>query len=71
MKYAHEDKLRRINGDIRPFGVHEISLGNAKYFLEEDEEAIIREVLVELKPQPANKKIRKASTRTRNKMVRV
>ena len=70
MKYAHEGKIRRINGDVRPFGVHEISFGDAKYFLEEDEEAVIKDVLAELKIQPKNKKSNKFATRTQNKKVR-
>lgn len=33
MKYVKDGKQRRINGDIHPFGVHEVGLSDARYYL--------------------------------------
>lgn len=33
MKYVKDGKQKRINGDVKPFAVHEIGLKDAKYFL--------------------------------------
>jgi len=32
IKYVKDGKQRRINGDIRPFGVHEVKYEEARYF---------------------------------------
>jgi hypothetical protein len=32
IKYMKDGKQRRINGDIRPFGVHEVKYEEARYF---------------------------------------
>jgi ABC-type lipopolysaccharide export system ATPase subunit len=32
IKYVKDAKQRRINGDIRPFGVHEVKYEEARYF---------------------------------------
>ena len=37
LKYMHNGKQRRVEGEIRPFGVHEIHLEQAKFFLSDNE----------------------------------
>jgi hypothetical protein len=33
LKYIENDKQKRIDGDVKPFGVHEIKFNDAQYFL--------------------------------------
>jgi hypothetical protein len=33
LKYIENGKQKRIDGDVKPFGVHEIKFNDAKYFL--------------------------------------
>jgi hypothetical protein len=33
LKYIENDKKKRIDGDVKPFGVHEINFNDAQYFL--------------------------------------
>lgn len=42
MKYVKDGKQRRINGDIKPFGVHEVSCNDARILLNKEEIAAIK-----------------------------
>jgi hypothetical protein len=33
LKYIENDKQKRIDDDVKPFGVHEVKFNDAQYFL--------------------------------------
>jgi hypothetical protein len=47
LKYIENGKQRRIDGDVKPFGVHEIKFDDAQYFLPKPAETANKESMLE------------------------
>lgn len=52
MKYVKDGKQRRINADIKPFGVHEMSHYDARYFFTKEELTALKGLVAEQNPIP-------------------
>jgi hypothetical protein len=54
LKYIENDKQKRIDGDVKPFGVHEIKFNDAQYFLPKPATAPSRPI-TKIDQKPFNK----------------